>query len=317
MTFGLALLYLAAVALGVFPVVRVARLRRVFGLPFLARFQPVVLLTSLIAFASLIIRYLGPGLNVTGPERSLNLGMLFGLILVPALIALCYFFIRLAFSLVQRPVFPGLTIGFAVFWGLFFCGFVLAEVLYFRTGSLSVTRVLEPVFSAALGVFLFGTILILFGLAGRLPDPGRRALARTLALAYLVGFTVPVIATAAHSRAVPRWMLAEYLFSLVFNVGVTALVEYRLRRHFAGLRPSKGERASGDIFARYRITRRERDVIREILAGRSNSEIAQAFFISEKTVETHIYSIYQKAGVKNRIQLLNLFRVDAGSRPDP
>ena len=67
-----------------------------------------------------------------------------------------------------------------------------------------------------------------------------------------------------------------------------------------------------EIFARYRITRREQDVVRGILEGRSNAEIAAAFFISEKTVETHVYNIYQKTGVKSRIPLLNLFRDNSG-----
>ena len=49
-------------------------------------------------FSDLIIRYLGPGLNVIRPEQTRNLSMLFGLILIPALIALCYLFIRLVFS---------------------------------------------------------------------------------------------------------------------------------------------------------------------------------------------------------------------------
>ena len=37
--------------------------------------------------------------------------------------------------------------------------------------------------------------------------------------------------------------------------------------------------------------------------GKSNQEIAQQFFISEKTVKTHISHILAKLGLKDRTQL--------------
>jgi len=40
----------------------------------------------------------------------------------------------------------------------------------------------------------------------------------------------------------------------------------------------------------------------------SNKEIADALFISLPTVKQHIYNIYQKIGVKSRMQLNNFIR---------
>jgi DNA-binding CsgD family transcriptional regulator len=59
---------------------------------------------------------------------------------------------------------------------------------------------------------------------------------------------------------------------------------------------------------RFRITARERDIIRLVCLGKSNAEIGKELFISIKTVKRHIYNIYQKAGVENRVQLVNLVR---------
>ncbi len=56
----------------------------------------------------------------------------------------------------------------------------------------------------------------------------------------------------------------------------------------------------------FKITAREQDVISCILTGLSNRQTAAKLFISEKTVETHIYSVYRKCNVKNKIELLNL-----------
>lgn len=50
------------------------------------------------------------------------------------------------------------------------------------------------------------------------------------------------------------------------------------------------------------LTSRELDVLKAIVAGRSNKEIARELFISEATVKTHINSILGKLGVSDRTQ---------------
>jgi len=305
---GLIFLYLAVIVLGIFPVARTAVLRKTYPLPFLARFQAFALLLSLGAFADLVIRFLGPRLNVIRPEQVRNLSMLFGFILIPSLIALCWLFIRFAFALLQKPIPRPLTTVFAVFWGIFFVGFVFAEVRYFQTGSMAATHFWEVVFNVGLTVCFFGADLILLAQARNLPDRGRKTLAKTLAIAYLASFLIPLSGRAFASSLFRQWMIIEYVFLLVFNAGIAAYIGFHLRRHVQPAGVGNEGRVGPEIFSRFRITRREQDVVRGILEGRSNAEIAAAFFISEKTVETHVYNVYQKTGVKSRVQLLNLFR---------
>jgi DNA-binding NarL/FixJ family response regulator len=50
------------------------------------------------------------------------------------------------------------------------------------------------------------------------------------------------------------------------------------------------------------LTARELDVLRLIVAGRSNKEIASDLHISEATVKTHINSLLSKLGVSDRTQ---------------
>jgi two-component system NarL family response regulator len=50
------------------------------------------------------------------------------------------------------------------------------------------------------------------------------------------------------------------------------------------------------------LTGRELDVLKRIVGGRSNKEIASDLFISEATVKTHINSILSKLGVSDRTQ---------------
>jgi len=50
------------------------------------------------------------------------------------------------------------------------------------------------------------------------------------------------------------------------------------------------------------LTGREMDVLRQIAAGKSNREIAEALVISEKTVKTHITNILTKLHLSDRTQ---------------
>ncbi len=69
--------------------------------------------------------------------------------------------------------------------------------------------------------------------------------------------------------------------------------------------------SSFDLLNRKEITDRERDIIRELLTGATVSELAGRLYISEHTAKTHVKNIYQKLGVRNRVELLNLVQAEA------
>ncbi len=77
---------------------------------------------------------------------------------------------------------------------------------------------------------------------------------------------------------------------------------------------------SGDAFslcqAKYGITAREGEIIRLLLEGKNNKEIAAELFISDHTAKNHIHHIYQKLGIGNRVQLIQCFR-SALEEPGP
>ena len=54
----------------------------------------------------------------------------------------------------------------------------------------------------------------------------------------------------------------------------------------------------------FKLTRRETDIVRRVLDGLSNGEIAEDCGISEQTVKDHLSNIYIKCGVHNRFELI-------------
>ena len=50
------------------------------------------------------------------------------------------------------------------------------------------------------------------------------------------------------------------------------------------------------------LTEREREVLRLLGEGRANTEIADALFVSPRTVSTHVTRINAKHGVASRVE---------------
>jgi RNA polymerase sigma factor (sigma-70 family) len=56
------------------------------------------------------------------------------------------------------------------------------------------------------------------------------------------------------------------------------------------------------------LTSRETEVLRELVKGMTNREIAARLYISEYTVKNHLHSILEKLGVSNRREAMSLAR---------
>jgi ATP/maltotriose-dependent transcriptional regulator MalT len=65
------------------------------------------------------------------------------------------------------------------------------------------------------------------------------------------------------------------------------------------------------------LSPREREVAALVASGRRNRDVAEALFVSEKTVESHLARIYDKLGVRSRAALATIIAGGDGQSPDP
>ena len=96
---------------------------------------------------------------------------------------------------------------------------------------------------------------------------------------------------------------------LAMSCGATALVDRaRDELRAAGARPRRTALSGVDS-----LTPSERRVARMAADGMINREIAQALFVTEKTVETHLGNTYAKLGVRSRTELQGAFAKSAAA----
>ena len=60
------------------------------------------------------------------------------------------------------------------------------------------------------------------------------------------------------------------------------------------------------LFSKYKITKREKEIIEKICQGKTNQQIADELFIGLQTVKDHTHRIYSKIGINSRLKLVQM-----------
>jgi len=109
--------------------------------------------------------------------------------------------------------------------------------------------------------------------------------------------------------------LVEVIFTNCGFIIITFLfvkqVIYENREAFEKLKQFdiQKELSTEDLFIQWcteiGLTKRESEVAQQVFLGSTSKEVAEVLFISERTVNKHLQSIFRKSDTKNRVELIN------------
>jgi len=242
-----------------------------------------------------------------------TIGHFFSFLGIPFLMFAWYMFIRLGREIIEKKLSRIFNLGYFGILALVFVvyggGIALLNLLNFRDEQYAL-------YSSAI-IFLYIAIEILVLIISlpqllinvpKIKDKRKQKAVQVFAYLYLFVFGASLIVLFLATR---NWTLSA-VYLLVFLSGNLLPVLYwraYLSKHFiAPVLQIAGVQAMRQFLAEHKISKREEEVIQLLCDGKTNQEISETLFISLQTVKDHIYRIFQKTDVKNRVQLINLIQ---------
>jgi DNA-binding CsgD family transcriptional regulator len=229
---------------------------------------------------------------------------------IPFLILAWYMFIRLSREFYRKSI-PQLFV--AVYFGLFAISFIGYALMNLDIGSLEMIQFFmdeQQLFwtFTILMIVVFGfTLTYVLINTKSLNDIHQRKAYQWFVLWYFVILLFSLLSL--------QFSAVHILFGLAFIsvltgfhlVPVVFLNLYLQRYYVLQVEDLSFEVKLKDLVEKYGISKRETEIIELICKGMSNQEISDSLFISLQTVKDHVHRIFTKTGVKNRVQLANLF----------
>jgi len=249
-------------------------------------------------------------------------GILAALLGTPMIVTSIYMFALLITGMLDRKLTKPFKIAYFIFSSAIFTGQVILTANYFHTNHARFIMIFLG-YSMKLYIGLFLMIIIyLFIKAGKIPDPGQGKALRIFGVLHAAAFLYIMVFTLGIEPVVSFLPVSRFLF-ILFAVQLLPLLYWKrfLKRRQAEFVPT-GAEVTGEqwndlipFISGKKISKREIEIIRLLLKGKSNKEIEDELFISIHTVRNHVYNIYQKLGVKNRVELVNLIHNSTTGKP--
>lgn len=308
--FATIIVIIISIACGSYALVLLARLRKVYRLEFLNSFLYYEILHLVFGvygiFGGVAIREILLKLDLKSAQvESVVVAIpFFG---IPFIIASWYLLIKTASDLIGRSVSLRVTIVYFVVATLSFLvyGLILRSLpdrneLEYET----LNKLIRIVFYIAEIAVKLYILLLVVPFALKAGNLSKRLFLFRFAL-YMLALA---IAGALALHFINIHPIVGLYFLLIFfasDLAPVFMTRSYLRKNASEFEDVKN--TAEDLFQKYGISKREKDIIHQICLGKTNQEIADELFISVQTVKDHTYNIFRKINVTNRVQLSNIF----------
>lgn len=171
--------------------------------------------------------------------------------------------------------------------------------------------VVNKVFRMSLAAIELITMVIVLLGSRSCPEYLKRQLLRSFALLHLLELVFFAITWTTKfvnpQPSLPLLLVIKSVYPIYFNAILPIWLWFFFRpwlSHAASLQAVSGLMGDSDGMG---LNAREQEILRRILLGKSNQDIAEKMFISEHTIKNTITTIYAKLNVANRKELFHRF----------
>jgi len=275
-----------------------------FPIRYLKFHAALLILLNIAVFLGLCFNYIQINLmnqSYLNARNAFSFSYYFVLSILTAFIL--YVFIGLIFTLLEKSW----SIKWRILFWIYFAGLISSQIVY---ALISPEAEGIPYYAASLaGIaisFFLGGYFLVFLLFFQSKE------LQTLSLFLFLIFTASMCLDAFQLFEVLN--LEEYLlFKSVLFYAINLVSLVRLKAFVKSVFPQETSPVGTSVlmehlFEKYKLTQREQQVARLICSGKSSRDIENELYLSPHTIKEYIYRIYKKTGVKNRVQLVNLFR---------
>jgi DNA-binding CsgD family transcriptional regulator len=286
-----------------------------FPIRYLKSHAVLLILLNAVVFLGLLFNYTQFNLMEKQLLNTINIFFFsYYFVLSVLTVFILYFFAGMMFILLKRD---WARIWRKMFWA-YFAGLILGQIVYLLVnpaeGGIPLYVVL--LLGVAVSFFLVSYVLVflLYFQSKSIKARVQRRQLQTLSLFLFLIFTTSLCLDAAQIFDVITLEIYLLLKStVIFVLNIVSLV--RLKDFVKDIFPQETSLVGADVlmehlFEKYKLTQREQQVIRLICSGKSSRDIENELFLSPHTIKEYIYRIYRKTGVKNRVQMVNLFRAE-------
>lgn len=228
---------------------------------------------------------------------------------IPFFILSLYMFLRLCHELFNKKISDLFTVLYFMLFAASFLGYALLNMNIggFETVNfLMDSNQLIWIFTGLLaGIFGYSLVYIISKVRD-IKDVNQRKAYYWFAAWYLT-FMIIVTGSLQLTKLNPLFGLLFIAFLTAFHLIPVMFINLYLQRYYVrSVSTMEFTEKMTDLMNTYNISKRESEIIELICKGMSNQEISDSLFISLQTVKDHIHRIFNKTGVKNRVQLTNL-----------